>query len=53
MGLCAQAADERGRAGWNAEGERRKTRKERQKKGMKGEIKRGWREKEPEGKATL
>lgn len=28
MGLCAQAADERGRAGWNAEVERRKKEKE-------------------------
>lgn len=28
MGLCAQAVDERGRAGWNAEGEKRKKEKE-------------------------
>lgn len=43
MGLCAQAADERGRAGWNAEGEVRKNEKKREERKRVG----------PKGKTTM
>lgn len=53
MGLCAQAADERGRAGWNAEGGiKREERKGEERMNERKERKKVGRE-DPEGKTTV